>query len=231
MPDRKKIGEGPGGVMITYEKIEHHHDENMNPRPTGPGVQEKDDKTGVPPPPAAANSKDTNPECNDDGDGLHFATEDPAPPGTSTVNSTEKVNDKGEHNGKGAEHKTGVQATTKEINEESSSVGSDEDDSSDTNAAAMSSALSSALRIPVDATIGIANTAAVGVGKALDSLERAVSGDDGKPDRVGPYESPYTCAESELDPLAGCVHAGVDIAGKEKKGSQGRESVEKAKKG
>ena len=58
------------------------------------------------------------------------------------------------------------------------------------------------------------------VGKVIDQVESVVG--EGS---VGPYESPSTCAQSDLDPLAGCVKAGVDMKGEQRSG-QGRDAQE-----
>jgi len=78
-------------------------------------------------------------------------------------------------------------------------------------------AIASALDLPITATIEAAKEvgkrASQAMEKVIDTIEKTVGEDN-----VGPYGSPHTCAQSDLDPIAGCVKAGVDMTGKENRG-------------
>ncbi len=71
-----------------------------------------------------------------------------------------------------------------------------------------SAGINTALIATIDAAKGLGKKASEVVEEMIERVEDAIG--EGN---VGPYESPSTCAQSDLDPLAGCVKAGVDLRG------------------
>ncbi|KAI9717403.1 MAG: hypothetical protein M1812_004755 [Candelaria pacifica] len=71
-----------------------------------------------------------------------------------------------------------------------------------------SASINTTLTATIDAAKKFGQKASGMVEEVIEKLENAIG--EGS---VGPYESPSTCAQSDLDPLAGCVKAGVDLKG------------------